>query len=401
MSAAKVSTALGVGVLVGVAASWLFQSVAAPTPTPVVATPEKVSPGETRTAIDREVSVEHAARVEAERSRDAATHELAQVRERLVVVEKTLAGQAGAPASAAPAATSSAAALDPRTRVRDIEIEADAALRSGEVKKVLALLKELGSLGKDAWPLATKLSVSAYAAIAQNPKQEQADWIELMGSVSAGDLKDLQTEALLHPESYPAEYRHIAVNYHWMNDPNTGALYVKQLATEPDATVGMSMAMMLGMYSKPEHVSGLADSLRAQQKPEIRAAIANALAATPGDEATQSLGAIAASGSDPDLRRAATLALESRRPAVAGFFLTYVPADSALVAAGLHEGDILTRLNGVPMTSMQDFGRAYQGAKPDSPIPVKVFRGGAMTESTLTLAQLGSLYQSGRFVAPE
>jgi hypothetical protein len=311
-------------------------------------------------------------------------------------VAKLEAATPGAPAGAAtgPGARPDAARI--AARLKQIPDDIAAAFQAKDGKAAIGYLRELAKLGQDGWPLAAKLMTDIQHSFEQgNPLGiVQNDFYML-----AAGFGDLHMDALAHPGSYDESFRVFAAySLPWCGVDNLADVFLQDLAREQNPKVATAMADGLADRPDPAQVPGLLAALQAQSNAAARLAIARDLAALPGDAAAQALQSIVATDTDPDVKKAAELGLESRAATTPGFFVTFVATNSTAEAVGLQPGDILVSYNGAQITSMQSLDQAKMAVQPGEAVELGVVRGG---RSVAIQARGGNLGINGRFVQPQ
>ena len=81
----------------------------------------------------------------------------------------------------------------------------------------------------------------------------------------------------------------------------------------------------------------------------------------------------------PDIARELKLRITS------GVVVQNIQPDSPAVEAGLQRGDVIHRINRMPVTNRQDYIRAIQSLKGDKEIALQIERGGQLQFIILTL----------------
>ncbi|MBI3726442.1 hypothetical protein HY251_21170, partial [bacterium] len=172
-----------------------------------------------RLELEGEIARERSSRMKAEAERDKLEKDLAAARARLGNASESK-GPPG-PGALAPVASQAAAlAKAPLThpadilaRVREIEGEAEDALKTRDMKKLLALIKEAASLGKDGWPVAIKLGSALMKSWeGQDTPFENQDYTETNVVLCSKEIAPLYEHAITSAETDP-DFRRLAASY--------------------------------------------------------------------------------------------------------------------------------------------------------------------------------------------
>ena len=70
-----------------------------------------------------------------------------------------------------------------------------------------------------------------------------------------------------------------------------------------------------------------------------------------------------------------------------GVFVVHVPADSAAAKAGLHENDVILKINTTAVAGWKEFLAAWQTAEDGAPVQLEVWRDQKRIEIDLTKAE--------------
>lgn len=337
----------------------------------------------------RELAVERKQREAAEQTAKQLRETLKEKLAKLEMVEKSGATGTGTGTNAGREPLSAA-------RLQAIPDEIAAAFQAKDGKRALALLAELRSAGRAGWPLAAKLMTDIQESFnAGNPLAiSQNDFYKL-----AAGYGELHADAIQNPQSYDKGFRMFAAySLPWSDLPNVNDIFINDLTHEQDAAVARVIASQLAERPDPANVAALLSALQQQQNPQVRLAIARDLAGIPGGDAQHALQSIVATETDPEVKKAAELGLESRQTQVAGFFITYVAPNSQAEAVGIKEGDILVTYKGAPITSMDQLDQAKATVQPEEVVDLGIRRG---ERAVAIQVKGGNIGINGRFVQPE
>lgn len=352
-----------------------------------------------------DATAERVARLRAEKERDTLAAELAALRSSTAAFTRAM-GSWGEEGLARPKLEK----LSPdeaAKRLASIGADVDGALRSKDREVTNKLLRELARLGRPGWPLIEKL-MTARPDVAPSDDDEDEDgegrsqdWglrTELAQLVAEGELKDLALDALLHPESYSAEFRRMfAIGaYNMAASPEDQPRLIQLLATEKDPEV-LSYALSGLLANKALDGQALVSAIRAQTAPDARSAMVSTIVGMGSEVSTSALRDLERSESDARIQRTLRHAITEREPPVQGYLVSNVTKGSQAELAGMQDGDIIVSYNGVEVKSVKHLAKLKQGVAPEARVAVTVFRDGTMIPLTLGAGQIGV---NGQVVKP-
>ncbi|HZU95598.1 MAG TPA: PDZ domain-containing protein [Planctomycetota bacterium] len=324
-------------------------------------------PGTDRTAIlERALEAERTARLQATRETAAIASELA--------AERAANSHAltDSPESTPEART--------RARLTAAAAEIDAAIASCDGKKLVALYGELARYGREAWPLGVRLG-KALEEAGKNDDNLTAYGLKQKDEWRArcmGDWKELDEDALRHPEAYDPAFRHWAVTTLLaIEAEDVGPVAAARLPLETDPRIRHLLVQIVADQKAaiPDAVPLLVNALAADTSLSSHRGIVAAIATTPGDEADRASDQILASETDPFCREI----LESgkkMRTLPAGLYVDQVVQGSLAEQQGVKAGDVIVSAQGAKPKNLWKLLRATAEAGPDETITYGAWRGG-------------------------
>jgi hypothetical protein len=267
------------------------------------------------------------------------------------------------------------------TRVETLEGRAAEAFQAKKGADLLPILTDLAKVGRPGFPLTVRLvEAISRAADAGAPVDENA----FRRILASPTFRPLLEEALADPQHYGAAFRRLAASE--LAATGDVQAFAGLLQHEPDPLVAKTMAATLGQSHDSKNVGPLVAALSSQPNRGVQLAIVGALAATPGDVATNALESLATSGPDAS-KTAAKNELVARKPPVNGLLVTYVAPRSAADLAGLAPGDLLTAFNGNPFSTFDGLALLQGNAPAGVVITLSLLRGGAVCQALVRNGQ--------------
>lgn len=306
---------------------------------------------------------------------------------------KPPAGPAGA-SDSVPPGRSPAEVL---RRVDEIREEIEEAFGSGDGKRALTLLRELGSLGAPAYDLAVSLARRLEKDV-EGDNLLDVSRIALHKVLGSPEFIPLLKHAVTTANVDRSFRQTAASSLVWKNAPETTALFLKQMSVEKDDRLFRQMADAVAELREPAAVSGLIELFgRRPDRAPFRMALIGAIEDLSDPLVDQKLQSLASIDPDPKVRTAARVSYVGRNPPEAGFLVSQVAGKTQAAKAGLQPGDIIVRYNDQPLGADNELGRLVRGVPGNQTVSLLVLRNGQYQTFGIKGGKIGV---DGRAVRP-
>jgi hypothetical protein len=323
--------------------------------------------GNDRTAVlERALEAERTARLQAARE--------------IAVIASELAAERAASAHALTDSPEATKEARKRARLAAASAEIDAALAACDGKKLVALYGELARYGRAAWPLGIRLGKALEEAM-KNEDNVTAYGLKQKDEWRArcmGDWKELDEDALLHPEAYDPDFRHWAVTTLLaIEAEDVGPAAAARLPLETDPRIRYLLIQIVADQRSeiPDAVPLLVNALAVDTGLSSHRGIVATIAATPGDDADRASDQILATETDPYCREALETG-KKMRTLPAGLYVEEVFQGSVAEQQGVKVGDVIVSVQGTKPKNLWKLLRAAAEAGPDETITYGAWRAG-------------------------
>lgn len=314
--------------------------------------------------------------------------------------ETTGTGPSAAPSQpgASDSVPSSRSPVEVLRRIDEIKEEIAEAFESGDGKRALSLLRELGNLGPQAYDLAIALARRIDKDV-EGDNTLNLSRIALQKIIGSPDFVPLLQHAVTSPGVDRAFRQAAAGALVWKNAPETTALFLKQLAVEKDDRLFRQMADAVAELREPASVTGLIELFaRRPERPAFRLALIGAIEELNDPMVDQKLQALSTIDTDAKVRTAARVAYVGRNAPEAGYLVSGVADKTQASKIGLQPGDIIVRYNDQPLGSDKDLGRLVRGVPGNQTVSLLVLRNGQYQTFGIKGGKIGV---DGRGVKPK
>ena len=297
-------------------------------------------------------------------------------------------------------------AEEARMKAAELRKKIPALLESHNGKALIALMRELASLGEPGYDGAMEI-----AAILRNdlygPNDDGKDATKLLGidddtywKAFSGRMVPLLAWSVTHPERAPAWLRSQALGrLTWNGDYDAPSFFAETLRGEKDPEFAKNLAEYLGHYviGTPDSPALLVECARVyRDNVEVLSNLVTALGKAGTTESVQAIEELMGHP-NAKIREAAGFEMSAIRPPVAGAFIDNPWSPNPGQPSTFQRGDIVVSRNGEPVTSWMEFRTSLHNAPREGTTTLVVHRGSDL----VTIEVKGPLwYPYGKYVAP-